>query len=59
MNARHLILPVALLSMTVIAAVAAQRQSPSTSLDSAALRFYSGVYQWNPNAYVYLQPWKS
>jgi pimeloyl-ACP methyl ester carboxylesterase len=41
-----------------MAVIVAQSQSPAASLDSAALRLYSGVYQWSPTAYIYLQPWE-
>jgi uncharacterized protein len=33
-------------------------QTPAVrSLDAKALREYAGVYQWEPNDFVYLQPW--
>jgi dienelactone hydrolase len=35
------------------------QQSPAVrTLDEAALREYAGVYQWAPDAFVYLQLWK-
>src|SRR6185295_14207199 len=34
------------------------RQSPIVQpADEKALREYTGVYQWGPNAYLYLQMW--
>ena len=34
------------------------RQSPIVQpADEKALREYTGVYQWGPNAFVYLQMW--
>lgn len=34
------------------------RQGPTiVTLDEQKLREYAGVYQWGPDAYLYLQPW--
>jgi uncharacterized protein len=55
---RRLASYVALFSATLMAAAVTHSQSPAPALDSAALSLYSGVYQWNESAYVYLQPWE-
>ena len=51
--------------MTVVAAALAGagfaawqiRHSAIVDIDSASLQEYAGVYQWDPDAFVYLQPW--
>src|SRR5262245_16602111 len=35
-----------------------QQRPVVRTLDEAALREYAGVYQWAPDAFVYLQLWK-
>ena len=51
----------AALAAVFLAAVAAHavQQTPPTvrPIDEAALREYAGVYQWGPNAFVYVQLW--
>jgi len=51
----------AALAAVLLAAVAAHavQQTPPTvrAIDEAALREYAGVYQWGPNAFVYVQLW--
>src|SRR6266851_4951621 len=38
---------------------ARSQQTPAVrDIDEAALREYAGVYQWAPNAFVYLQMWE-
>ena len=37
----------------------AAHQTPAVrAVDENALREYTGVYQWGPNAFVYLQMWE-
>jgi hypothetical protein len=46
------------LAVALLAVVArSSLQTTRPALDLAALRDYSGVYEWSPGAYVYLQPW--
>ena len=57
MRARFLIasgtLAVALLALVARSSL----QTMTPALDVAALRVYSGVHQWAPASYLYLQPW--
>jgi pimeloyl-ACP methyl ester carboxylesterase len=50
----------ALIAAAVLATLAVRSalQTPAVaSVDEAALREYAGVYQWGPDAFVYLQLW--
>ena len=38
-------------------AVSAPQAPAVRALDEKALREYTGVYRWKPNAFVYLQMW--
>lgn len=56
--ARKWILAAAVVLTTIVGAVIARSlQSPPIQADEASLREYAGVYQWEPNAFVYLQIW--
>jgi pimeloyl-ACP methyl ester carboxylesterase len=39
-------------------AISACQAPPVQPVDEKALRAYTGVYQWGPNAFVYLQMWE-
>jgi pimeloyl-ACP methyl ester carboxylesterase len=42
-----------------VVGVRSERQTPAVrAVDEKALREYTGVYQWGPNAFVYLQMWE-
>jgi uncharacterized protein len=46
------------LALALLALVARWSLRTTTSaLDVAAMRDYSGVYEWSPGSYLYLQPW--
>ncbi len=40
-----------------LVAISARQAPVVRALDEAALREHTGVYQWGPNAFVYLQMW--
>ena len=49
-----------LVAATVMLAASAScgaQQTPVRQLDESVLREYAGVYQWDRDAFVYLQPW--
>ena len=49
-----------LVAATVMLAASAScgaQQTPVRQLDESVLREYAGVYEWDRDAFVYLQPW--
>ena len=49
---------VVVLLAEALAARSASQPPTVRDLDPSMLRQYGGVYQWGPNAFVYLQMWK-
>jgi pimeloyl-ACP methyl ester carboxylesterase len=56
--ARHLSGAAATLLLVVVFAVAARQAPVIRQVDERALRPFAGVYQWGPDAFLYLQMWE-